>query len=95
MTNKNNSELLSYNPNLLIDELIERLNLKNDASLARTLNVPREVISKIRHFRRPIGASLLISMHEASGMTIAELRHLMGDRREKFRINYSPFTNDL
>jgi hypothetical protein len=39
----------------------------------------------------PVGASLLIRMHEVSEMSISELRQLMGDRRGKFRISDKQF----
>lgn len=73
------------NPNLLLDYLIGKLGLKNDAALSRALEVAPPVISKIRNNRLPVGATLLISMHELTGLTVAELRSLMGDRRAKFR----------
>lgn len=78
---------LGYNPNRLLDTLIENLRLKNDASLSRALEVAPPVISKIRHHRLPVGASLLIRMHEVSGLSIKDLRYLMGDRRTKFRMS--------
>jgi plasmid maintenance system antidote protein VapI len=74
-----------YNPNHLLDELIGKLQLKNDAALARKLEVAPPVISKVRHYRLPVGASLLIRMHEVTGMSIRDLRNLMGDRRDKYR----------
>ena len=80
-----------YNPNHLLDCLITKLHLKNDAALSRALEVAAPVISKIRHRRLPVGASMLIRMHEISDMSIAELRMLMGDRREKFRISAEQF----
>ena len=49
------------------------------------------VISKIRHHRLPVGASLLIRMHEVSDLSIRDLRYLMGDRRNKFRISDKQF----
>jgi hypothetical protein len=78
---------LDYNPGRLLDTLLSMLHLKNDAALSRALEVAPPVISKIRHLRLPVGASLLIRMHEVSDLTIAELRALMGDRRTKFRIS--------
>src|ERR1700726_3540911 len=78
-------ELVTYDPNNLLDSLIEKLHLKNDAALSRALEVARPVISKIRHRRLPVGASLLIRMHEVSDLSIRDLRILMGDRRDKFR----------
>ena len=38
----------SFVPNKLLDTLIERLNLKNDADLCRLLEVQPPIISKIR-----------------------------------------------
>lgn len=81
----------SYDPNNLLDRLIAKLNLKNDAALARSLEVAAPVISKIRHRRLPVGASMLIRMHEISDISIADLRELMGDRRIKFRISPEQF----
>jgi hypothetical protein len=74
----------SYDPNSLIDALIQRLKLKNDAALARVLEVEPPVISKIRHRRLQVGASLLIRMHEESELSIKVLRTLMGDKRKFF-----------
>ncbi|BBB66013.1 hypothetical protein UNDYM_1760 [Undibacterium sp. YM2] len=89
------SDKVKYNPNHLFDTLIRRLHLKNDAALAKMLDVAPPVISKIRHLRLPIGASLMISMHEISGLTIKELRALMGDKRETFRITDSQLKSTL
>jgi plasmid maintenance system antidote protein VapI len=77
----------TYDPNRLLDALLEKMNLKNDAALSRMLEVAPPVISKIRHRRLPIGASLLIRMHETTGMSIRDLRDLMGDRRTKYRLS--------
>lgn len=81
------ADLAEYDPNNLLDALIDRLGLKNDAALSRLLEVAPPVISKIRHRRLPVGASLLIRMHEVSDLSIQELRALMGDRRDKFRVS--------
>jgi hypothetical protein len=81
----------TYNPNNLLDAVIKKLGLKNDAALSRMLEVAPPVISKIRHRKLPVGASLLIRMHEVSELSIAELRALMGDQRGKFRISAQQF----
>lgn len=78
------TEGLTYDPNHLLDALIDKLDLKNDAALSRALEVAPPLISKIRHGRLPIGASMLIRMHEVSDVSIKDLRALMGDRRAKF-----------
>ena len=62
----------TYDPNNLLSSLIKTLNLKNDAALSRTLEVAPPVISKIRHGRLPVGASLLIRMQEVSNMSIQQ-----------------------
>ena len=75
-----------YDPNHLIDQLALRLRAKNDAALCRILGIEPPLVSKIRHKRLPIGAPFLIRAHEVTGLAIAELRLLMGDRRRKYRI---------
>jgi len=80
-----------YNPDHLLETLINKLRLKNDAALSRLLEVSPPMISKIRHRRLPVTASLLIRMHEVSDLSISELRELLGDRRRKFRISDQHF----
>ena len=91
MKNENLSDQINYNPDNLLASIIGKLNLKNDAALSRALEVAPPVISKIRHRRLPVGASLLIRMHEVTDLSIQELRSLMGDRRNKFRISDKQF----
>jgi plasmid maintenance system antidote protein VapI len=91
MEQENMQTMQRYDPDLLLASLIGKLNLKNDAALSRALEVSPPVISKIRHRRLPVTASLLIRMHEVSALTISELRQLMGDRRGKFRISDKHF----
>lgn len=75
-----------YDPNRFIDQLAARLRAKNDAALCRMLGVEPPLVSKIRHRRLAVGAGLLIRAHEVTGMAIAELRQLLGDRRRTYRI---------
>ncbi|MEC4722074.1 hypothetical protein RY831_23170 [Noviherbaspirillum sp. CPCC 100848] len=82
--NANNDRV--YDPNRLLDRVRETLKLSNDAALARTLQILPPVLSKIRHRRTPVSASLLIRIHEETNLSIAELRALLGDRRQKFRV---------
>lgn len=86
-SNAANFQGQSYNPDNLLNTLIQKLAIKNDAALSRALEVAPPVISKIRHRRLPVGASLLIRMHEVADLSIAELRALMGDRRSKYRVS--------
>ena len=77
----------AYNPNRLLDSLLECLKLKNDAALSRALEINPPILSKVRHARLPVGGALLIRMHEVSGLSIGELRALMGDRRSRYRVS--------
>ncbi len=81
----------AYDPDNLLNALLKKLELRNDAGLSRALEVEPPVISKIRHRRLPVGAAMLIRMHEVSHLSIRELRILMGDRREKFRMSSAHF----
>jgi plasmid maintenance system antidote protein VapI len=76
-----------YDPDRLLDAMLEKLQLKNDAALCRALEVAPPVISKIRHRRLPVGASLLIRLHEVTDMSVAQLREILGDRRQKYRLS--------
>jgi transcriptional regulator with XRE-family HTH domain len=62
----------------LLDLVIDKLDLKNDAGLARELDLSPPAISKMRNGKLPVGAVTLVRMHEATGMTIGQLRECMG-----------------
>ena len=76
-----------FNANALLDAMLHQLGLKSDAALSRRIGVAPPVISKIRHGTLSVGASMLIRLHEESGLSIRELRNLMGDRRDFFRMS--------
>lgn len=62
--------------NKLLDHLTEQGRLKNDAALSRKLELAPPVISKLRHDHRTLGASLIIRMHEAFDISIADIKAL-------------------
>lgn len=66
----------SFVPNKLLDTLIETMKLKNDAELCRVLEVQPPIISKIRHRKLAVGATILLRMHEKSEMSIKDLKEL-------------------
>jgi hypothetical protein len=72
----------SYYPDNLLDAIIAKLKLKNDAALSRALKVAPPVISKIRHRTLPIGATILLRMHDVSDFSIRELRALMASPKK-------------
>lgn len=75
-----------YDPNQLLDTLIERLQLKNDAALSRVLDVARPIVTGIRRGTLGIGVWMLQRMAEVSDLSIADLRKLMGDQRLRLRV---------
>lgn len=78
----------TYDPNHLLNTLITHLGLSNDGALSRKLKIAGNVIRDIRHGRIPVCGSMLLWMHEATGISINELRRLLGDRRAKCRLHY-------
>ncbi len=76
--------LSSYAPARFLDRVEEQLRLKNDAALARSLEVTPALLSRIRNRRMPVSASLLLSIHELSQIAIPDLRQMMGDSRRLF-----------
>lgn len=51
--------------------------VKNDAELARDLDVPPPVISKIRNNHRGVSADIMIRIHEAYGVSISRIKQLL------------------
>jgi transcriptional regulator with XRE-family HTH domain len=80
---------INYTPDRLLDAIRSHLQLNSDGALAKRLKITRDLIKDIRHGHVPIGASMLMWMHEATGISIEELRRLMGDRRAKFRLSFT------
>ena len=85
----------TYDPNHLLDVLIKKLGVKNDAQLCQVLDTAPPILSKIRHGHLSVGAPLLIRMQDASNFDLKKLRLLMGDRRVRFRMipRQIPVTN--
>jgi hypothetical protein len=80
-----------YDPNRLLDTLIEKLQVRNDAGLARAIAVERSVIGNVRCGKLSVGGIMLLRMHTVSKVSIKDLRDLMGDRRGRFRMNSASF----
>lgn len=87
MQQKARSNETMYNPNKLFDALLERLGLANDGALSRKLKVATGIINDIRKCKRPVAGSMLLWISDITGITVSELRLLMGDRRAKCRLS--------
>ena len=77
-------KIASYSPDNFLNRLLGKLQLKNDAALARTLEVTPAVVSRIRNKRVPVSANLLLMIHDVTDIAIPELRRMMGDSRRLF-----------
>lgn len=66
----------------MLDIVLDKLQLKNDAALAKQLGIGVTQISKIRCGHIPVGNSVLICLHLASGISIRELKELAGIPRK-------------
>lgn len=84
-----------YDPNQLLNTIAQHFALKNDAALARMLDISSLVINKIRQLSQPVSGTLLILMHEKTGFSFSELRMFMGDRRQKIRVRDARLTPAL
>jgi hypothetical protein len=62
----------------LFDQMQRFLKLRNDAGLASMLRVSPSVISRTRSRHIRMTASLLLRLHEVSGVSIQELRGMLG-----------------
>ncbi|MGZ8288507.1 MAG: hypothetical protein ACXW2U_17510 [Telluria sp.] len=76
-----------YDPNNLIDAVIDKMQLKDDRGIAKLLKVETPIIANVRNSRLPLGGYLFIKLSEVTGMSAADLQDLMGDRRRKFRMS--------
>lgn len=75
----------SYDPNHLIDSVLDRMDLPDDQALAEALRIPASVIADVRGMRVLVDAPLLLQLHELTGISVLGLRNIMGDRRGKLR----------
>lgn len=70
--------------------VLSLMSLKNDAELSRTLGVAPPVISKVRNGTLPLGAVLLIRIHELTGIPTQEIRSMSGSTAGAPNVNGAP-----
>ena len=73
-TSKRTLRQVEVVPHKLLDTLIKRMSLKNDAALSRLLDFYPPSISNIRHRKIPVGPGVLLRIHEMTEIPIAELK---------------------
>jgi plasmid maintenance system antidote protein VapI len=62
----------------LLDTVNREFGFKNDAALARELDMAPPHISKVRNQHLPVGADMMIRLHERTQMSIASIKKLAG-----------------
>lgn len=67
-----------YDPGGLLDLLISKLGLKNDAALCRVLDIKPPMISKIRAKKLAINGDLLLRIYDVTGYTVDQCRAVAG-----------------
>ena len=81
---RSNQKLLaqrSYQPDVLLDIIRQKISQKNDRQMSISLGISPATISRIRHRKIGIGDGVLLVFHEATGLSIEELRQIMGDKQ--------------
>lgn len=86
MISPNEKQEKIFDPSKLLDVIKEQFGAQTDSELAELLNMTSPQISRIRNCGVPLSASALIKIHEISGLPIARLKKLCGDRRASQRV---------
>lgn len=71
-----NSE--SYQPEIMRDHAKEVMGVLSDSKFCERLHIAKPTLSKIRNKKQPVSAALLLAIHDATGLSISDLRGLMG-----------------
>lgn len=86
MTNASNTPYVCYDPDRFLTTLQSHLNVYGDVALSKALHISPGLIAQLRARRRPVSGALLLRLQEVTSMSVAELRRMMGDRRQKCRM---------
>lgn len=68
---------ITTNVTRLLDFILQTRQLKNDAALARLLNVQAPVISKLRYDRMGLSDAMILRIHERVGLSVAQIREYL------------------
>lgn len=78
-----------YDPDALLNQLQARMDITGDSQLARCLSIERRLLGKIRARQVSITGSILMTIQEATGIPVAELKQMLKDRRKTSRMGSS------
>ena len=62
---------------VLFDILIVKFGIRNDAHLARTLEVAPPVISKLRSGRIPFGPTMTLKVHDSFDIPVRDIKMML------------------
>jgi hypothetical protein len=72
-----------YTPLRLITALHEHFDVWTAAGLARVMYVERQQLNDIKRGVVPVNYKYLLRIHETSGLSVAYLRDLLGDKSDE------------
>jgi hypothetical protein len=78
-----------YDPNRLLAALCQELKITTDKKLAKALGFSAGIIAGLRAGRIAITATMYLQMQEMTGLPLATLQALSGDRRQRLRASGS------
>jgi transcriptional regulator with XRE-family HTH domain len=64
----------------MLDHCVTVLGVKSYANLARVLDIDPSQLSKMRTGKEPVWNTVLLALHELTGIPIAQLKDLAGIR---------------
>jgi plasmid maintenance system antidote protein VapI len=67
---------MESNINILLDKIMSLHAIKNDAGLAGFLEVAPPLISKLRHNKLQLGATMIITIHEKTDIPVRDIKQM-------------------
>lgn len=74
-----------YRPARVFDAVAAMIGVRSGIGLAQALGITAAELSRVRCSGRAIGASILVRLHEVSGLSTKALRRIALDRRQYYR----------
>ena len=72
---------VNYDPAGMLDHVLRHLSLKSDCALAHALGMHPATVSRMRNKKVPVGAAILLRLHDISALSIANLKRLLAGHR--------------
>jgi transcriptional regulator with XRE-family HTH domain len=73
----------SYMPeNRLLDHLRQMAGCKSDAQLGKLLGISNPTLSKIRHSKKTLSPTVILTIHEKMNVPVAQIRELYEEGKQ-------------